>query len=121
SGGSARGRSSWRGGAPTTANGCSGSSGSPRGRWWSRGGTTSSPWKKPMLTVNVVTLFPEVFEAALAVSIPRRAAERGLARYRVVQLRDYTHDRHHTVDDSPYGAGAGMALTPEPLSAAVAD
>src|SRR5436853_7585233 len=74
-----------------------------------------------MLTINVVTLFPEVFEAALAISIPRRAAERGLARYRVVQLRDYTHDRHHTVDDSPYGGGAGMVLKPEPFFEAVED
>src|SRR2546429_10005230 len=74
-----------------------------------------------MLTINVVTLFPEVFEAALGISIPRRAAERGLARYRVVQLRDYTHDRHHTVDDSPYGGGAGMVLKPEPFFEAVED
>ncbi len=74
-----------------------------------------------MLTINVVTLFPEVFEAALAISIPRRATERGLARYRVVQLRDYTHDRHHTVDDSPYGGGAGMVLKPEPFFEAVED
>src|SRR5205809_4439967 len=74
-----------------------------------------------MLTINVVTLFPEVFEAALAVSIPGRAAERGLARYRVVQLRDYTHDRHHTVDDAPYGGGAGMVLKPEPFFEAVED
>src|SRR5438093_43982 len=74
-----------------------------------------------MLTINVVTLFPEVFQAALAVSIPGRAAERGLARYRVLQLRDYTHDRHHTVDDSPYGGGAGMVLKPEPFFEAVED
>src|SRR5207244_3332389 len=74
-----------------------------------------------MLTINVVTLFPEVFQAALAVSIPGRAAERGLARYRVLQLRDYTHDRHHTVDDAPYGGGAGMVLKPEPFFEALDD
>ena len=68
-----------------------------------------------MLTINVVTLFPEVFTAALAASIPGRAAAAGLVRYRVVQLRDYTHDRHHTVDDAPYGGGAGMVLKPEPF------
>src|SRR6266571_3327024 len=68
-----------------------------------------------MLTINVVTLFPEVFEGPLRVSILGRAAERGLVRYRVVQLRDYTHDRHKTVDDSPYGGGAGMVLKPEPF------
>src|SRR5438445_15957 len=61
-----------------------------------------------MLTINVVTLFPEVFGGALGASILGRAAQLGLARYRVVQLRDYAHDRHRTVDDSPYGGGAGM-------------
>src|SRR5467141_4399280 len=74
-----------------------------------------------MLRVNVVTLFPELFTAALGSSIVGRAAEQGLARYRVVQLRDHTHDRHHTVDDSPYGGGAGMVLKPEPFFEAVED
>jgi len=74
-----------------------------------------------MLRINVVTLFPEVFEAALAVSIPGRAAEQQLVRYRVVQLRSYTHDRHKTVDDYPYGGGAGMVLKPEPFFEAVED
>ena len=74
-----------------------------------------------MLTINVVTLFPEVFEASLRASILGRAAERGLVRYRVVQLREYTHDRHKTVDDSPYGGGAGMVLKPEPFFEAVED
>jgi tRNA (guanine37-N1)-methyltransferase len=72
-----------------------------------------------MLTINVVTLFPEVFAAPLATSIAGRAAERGLVRYRVVALRDYTHDRHKTVDDYPYGGGAGMVLKPEPFFEAV--
>ena len=74
-----------------------------------------------MLTINVVTLFPEMFEAALRASIPGRAATQGLVRYRVVQLRDYSHDRHKTVDDAPYGGGAGMVLKPEPFFEAVAD
>src|SRR5437870_7894476 len=72
-----------------------------------------------MLTINVVTLFPEVFEASLRVSILGRAAEQQLVRYRVVQLRNYTHDRHNTVDDYPYGGGAGMVLKPEPFFEAV--
>src|SRR2546426_8116355 len=110
-----RGRWWWRGGAPTTASGCSGSWASRRAPWWSRGATISSRWKRPMLTINVVTLFPEVFPAPLAASIVGRAAEQGLVRYRVVQLRDYTHDRHKTVDDYPYGGGAGMVLKPEPF------
>jgi tRNA (guanine37-N1)-methyltransferase len=74
-----------------------------------------------MLTINVVTLFPEWFTAPLEQSILGRAAERGLVRYRVVQLRDYAHDRHHTVDDYPYGGGAGMVLKPEPFFEAVDD
>src|SRR2546425_6260929 len=74
-----------------------------------------------MLAINVVTLFPETFAGPLGASIPGRAAERGLARSRVVPLRDYAHDRHHTVDDYPYGGGAGMVLKPEPLFEAVED
>lgn len=68
-----------------------------------------------MLTVNLVTLFPEMFTGPLGASILGRAAKSGLVRYRVVQLRDYTHDRHRTVDDTPYGGGAGMVLRPEPF------
>jgi tRNA (guanine37-N1)-methyltransferase len=74
-----------------------------------------------MLTVNVVTLFPEVFAAPFASSILGRAQAADLVRYRVVPLRDYTHDRHHTVDDYAYGGGAGMVLKPEPFFEAVED
>ncbi len=72
-----------------------------------------------MLTINVVTLFPDVFAAPLASSIVGRAATGGLVQVRVVQLRDYTHDRHRTVDDYAYGGGAGMVLRPEPFFEAV--
>ena len=68
-----------------------------------------------MLTINVVTLFPEWFTAPLGSSILGRAAKAGLVRYRTVQLREYTHDKHQTVDDAPYGGGAGMVLKVEPL------
>src|SRR5438874_5762832 len=74
-----------------------------------------------MLRINVVTLFPEWFSAPLGSSILGRAATAGLVRYRVVQLRDYTHDKHRTVDDTPYGGGAGMVLKPEPFFDAVED
>ena len=74
-----------------------------------------------MLTVNVVTLFPEWFTGPLGGSILGRAAKAGLVRFRLVQLRDYTHDRHQTVDDAPYGGGAGMVLKPEPFFEAVED
>ena len=72
-----------------------------------------------MLTINVVTLFPETLAPYLAASIPGRAAKAGLVAYRVVQLRDFTHDRHATVDDYPYGGGAGMVMKPEPFFEAV--
>jgi len=74
-----------------------------------------------MLTVNIVTLFPEMFGGPLGASILGRAAAAGLVGYRVVQLRDYTHDRHRTVDDTPYGGGAGMVLKPEPFFEALDD
>lgn len=72
-----------------------------------------------VLAINVVTLFPEVFEPFLGASIVGRAAAAGLVRYRLVQLRDFATDRHGTVDDYPYGGGAGMVLKPEPLVSAV--
>jgi tRNA (guanine37-N1)-methyltransferase len=65
--------------------------------------------------INIVTIFPRFFEEPLRTSIPGRAAEAGLVRYRVVDLRDFTHDRHRTVDDVPYGGGAGMVMKPEPF------
>ena len=74
-----------------------------------------------MLAINVVTLFPEWFTAPLASSILGRAAKAELVTYRVVQLREYTHDKHQTVDDAPYGGGAGMVLKPEPFFEAVED
>lgn len=72
-----------------------------------------------MLRINVVTIFPEFFAAPLGLSIPARAREAGGVEYRVVDLRDYTHDRHRTVDDYPYGGGAGMVMKPEPFFEAV--
>ena len=74
-----------------------------------------------MLRINVVTLFPEWFAAPLSSSILGRAAKARLVTYGVVQLRDYTHDKHQTVDDAPYGGGAGMVLKPEPFFEAVED
>jgi len=74
-----------------------------------------------VLEITVVTLFPEYFAAPLATSIPGRAAAKGRVRYRVVDLRAYTHDRHRTADDEPYGGGAGMVLKPEPFFEAVDD
>ncbi len=71
------------------------------------------------MKINVVTIFPEFFAAPLGLSIPARAAAAGLVQYRVVDLRDHTHDRHRTVDDYPYGGGAGMVMKPEPFYEAI--
>jgi tRNA (guanine37-N1)-methyltransferase len=68
-----------------------------------------------VLEIVVVTLFPEFFGNALGTSILGRAAAKGLVQYRVINLRDYTKDRHQTADDAPYGGGAGMVLKPEPF------
>ena len=71
------------------------------------------------MKINLVTLFPDFFREPLRLSIPGRAAEAGLAEYRLVNLRDFTHDRYQTVDDYPYGGGAGMVLKPGPFFEAV--
>lgn len=72
-----------------------------------------------MLRISIVTIFPEFFATPLALSIPARAAAAGSVSYRVVDLRDFTHDRHRTVDDYPFGGGAGMVMKPEPFFEAV--
>jgi tRNA (guanine37-N1)-methyltransferase len=71
------------------------------------------------LRITVVSIFPDYFHGPLSLSIPARAAEVGLVEYRVADLRDYTHDRHRTVDDYAYGGGAGMVMKPEPFFEAV--
>src|SRR6185503_11565651 len=71
------------------------------------------------MRINIVTIFPSFFEGPLALSIPKRARDTGLVDYKVVDLRDYAHDRHRSVDDVPYGGGAGMVLKPEPFFEAV--
>ncbi len=68
---------------------------------------------------DVFTLLPEVFSPYLDTSILQRARERGLIDVRLHNIRDYTHDKHHTTDDIPYGGGGGMVMKPEPLVEAV--
>ena len=72
-----------------------------------------------MLRVNLVTIFPDFFAGPLGLSIPARAAAAGSVAYRVVDLREFTHDRHRTVDDYPYGGGPGMVMKPAPFFEAV--
>jgi len=71
------------------------------------------------LDIDVLTLFPAMIEAPLAESIPGRIREQGLAVVRVHDLREWGLGRHRSVDDAPYGGGAGMVLRPEPVAAAL--
>lgn len=72
-----------------------------------------------IMKIDVLTLFPEMFRGPIDASIVHRARESGRLNLRVINLRDYTHDRHKTVDDKPFGGGPGMLLKPEPIFEAV--
>ena len=71
------------------------------------------------MIADVITIFPAMVEGALTEGVIGRARNRGLVEIRVRDLRDYTDDRHRTVDDVPYGGGPGMVMKPEPLFRAV--
>ena len=71
------------------------------------------------MRIDIVTIFPDFFAAPLALSIPARAAVSGAVAYNVLDLRDFTHDRHRTVDDYPYGGGAGMVIRVDVMEAAM--
>ncbi len=71
------------------------------------------------MRIDVVTGFPALLESPLNESILRRAQEKGLAEIVVHDLRDYTTDRHRTIDEPPFGGGAGMVLKPEPVFACI--
>lgn len=73
----------------------------------------------PLLKIDVVTLFPELFDAPLRTSIIGRAVERGIVSVELHDLREHGIGRHRVVDDAPYGGGAGMVMRPEPLFAAI--
>ena len=70
------------------------------------------------MRIDVVSIFPD-YLAPLGLSLPGKAQENGLLDLHVHDLRDWTHDRHRTVDDTPYGGGAGMVMKPEPWGEAL--
>jgi len=71
------------------------------------------------MRIDVLTLFPQMFEVPFSFGIFKRAIDRKLVSINIHNIRDYTHDKHHTVDDYPYGGGPGMVLKPEPIFEAV--
>jgi len=74
---------------------------------------------REIMRIDILTLFPQLFQSPLSSAIFKRASDRELMEVSVHNIRDYTHDKHHTVDDYPYGGGAGMILKPEPIFEAV--
>ncbi|MGC9001433.1 MAG: tRNA (guanosine(37)-N1)-methyltransferase TrmD [Dictyoglomus sp.] len=72
-----------------------------------------------MLRIDIVTIFPEMFKGPFEVSILKKAQDKGLVEIKVYNLRDFTEDKHRTVDDYPYGGGSGMVMKPEPIFKAV--
>ncbi len=73
------------------------------------------------MKIDIVTLFPEICHAPLSESIMKRAQEKGIVELHIHNLRDWTTDKHHVVDDAPFGGGQGMVMKPEPIFAAVED
>src|SRR3954470_21994609 len=72
-----------------------------------------------MMQIDILTIFPEMFSGVLGHSILKKAAEKDAVQYNVVNFREYADNKHHTVDDYPYGGGAGMVLKPQPIFDAV--
>jgi tRNA (guanine37-N1)-methyltransferase len=73
------------------------------------------------MKIDILTLFPEICRAPLSESMMKRAQENGIVNLRIHNLRDWTTDKHHVVDDAPFGGGQGMVMKPEPIFAAVED
>ena len=71
------------------------------------------------MQIHILTLFPQMFEGPFSVGLMKKAVDNGLLSLDIRNIRDYTHDRHHTTDDYPYGGGAGMVMKPEPVFEAV--
>src|SRR5215212_5867107 len=73
------------------------------------------------MRIDIVTLFPEICRAPLSESIMKRAREKRIVDLHIHKLRDWATDKHHVVDDAPFGGGQGMVMKPEPIFAAVED
>ncbi|WP_226665728.1 tRNA (guanosine(37)-N1)-methyltransferase TrmD [Metabacillus litoralis] len=73
------------------------------------------------MKIDFLTLFPDMFQGVLNESILKKAQEKQAVKFRVMNFRDYSTNKHHNVDDYPYGGGAGMVLTPQPIFDAVED
>src|SRR3979409_1817669 len=73
------------------------------------------------MKIDILTLFPDICRAPLGESIMKRAQENGIVDLQIHNLRDWTSDKHHMVDDAPFGGGQGMVMKPEPIFAAVED
>jgi tRNA (guanine37-N1)-methyltransferase len=71
------------------------------------------------LRVDIFSLFPEMFAGPFSSSILKRAVDQGIVNFKIHNIRDFTHDKHHTADDYAYGGGAGMVMKPEPVFEAV--
>ena len=71
------------------------------------------------MRIDMITLFPEMFAGPFGASITKRAVDKGILDIHFTNFRDYSHDKHRHVDDSPFGGGAGMVLKPEPMYRAV--
>jgi tRNA (guanine37-N1)-methyltransferase len=71
------------------------------------------------MKIDILTLFPEICRAPLSESMMKRAQENGILDLRIHNLRDWTADKHHVVDDAPFGGGQGMVMKPEPIFAAI--
>ncbi len=71
------------------------------------------------MLIETLSVFPEMFEPVMSTSILGRARTAGLFDFKAYDLRDWTHDRHRTVDDAPFGGGAGMLMKPEPIVSAI--
>ena len=71
------------------------------------------------MQIFILTLFPEMFEGPFNCGLFQKAIDKGVMKVDIRNIRDYTHDKHHTTDDYPYGGGAGMVMKPEPIFEAV--